>query len=204
MTKDALPKSAARANRTRAVLFDRDGTLVVDVSYNGDPDQVEVMPTAVRALKLLRGAGMATGVVTNQSGIARGIISAEDVARVNHRVDDLLGPFDIWCVCPHRSEDGCDCRKPRPGLIMQAAAKLGLAPAQIAVIGDIGSDIEAAFAAGSSAVLVPTPLTRLGEVLDAPVVASDLLEAARLVLAGALSVEEPRRHRSDIPERGET
>jgi D-glycero-D-manno-heptose 1,7-bisphosphate phosphatase len=174
----------------RAVLFDRDGTLVVDVPYNADPDRVAVMPSAARALDLLRAEGIAIGVVTNQSGIARGIISANDVSRVNQRIDQLLGPFDTWCVCPHCAEDGCGCRKPLPGLIFQAARDLGISPTQIALIGDIGSDMDAASAAGASAVLVPTPLTRLGEVLDAPLVAADLLTAVRMVLAGLSQPEQ--------------
>jgi histidinol-phosphate phosphatase family protein len=176
--------SVSKSAATRAVLFDRDGTLVVDVPYNGDPDLVEVMPTAVQAVDLLRAEGISTGVVTNQSGIARGIISVHDVSRVNQRIDELLGPFDSWCVCPHRAEDGCECRKPLPGLILRAARELGVAPGEVALIGDIGSDMDAAAAAGASAVLVPTAVTRLGEVLDAPVVASDLLMAVRMVLAG--------------------
>jgi HAD superfamily hydrolase (TIGR01662 family) len=182
--------SGSRVAEPRAVLFDRDGTLVVDVPYNGDPDRVEVMPTAARALDLLRAEGIPTGVVTNQSGIARGIISARDVSRVNRRIDELLGPFDTWCVCPHGPGDSCGCRKPLPGLIFQAATELGIPPSQIAVIGDIGSDMDAASAAGARAVLVPTHLTRLGEVLDAPVVASDLLTAVRMVLAGLSQPEQ--------------
>jgi histidinol-phosphate phosphatase family protein len=182
--------SGSRGAELRAVLFDRDGTLVVDVPYNGDPDRIEVMPTAARALNLLRAEGIPTGVVTNQSGVARGIISAHDVSRVNRRIDELLGPFDTWCVCPHGPDDGCGCRKPLPGLIFQAATELGIPPSQIALIGDIGSDMDAASAAGARAVLVPTPLTRLGEVLDAPVVASDLLTAVRMVLAGLSQPEQ--------------
>jgi D-glycero-D-manno-heptose 1,7-bisphosphate phosphatase len=188
--------NASAGGEPRAVLFDRDGTLVVDVPYNSDPALVVVMPTAVAALGLLRAAGIAVGVVTNQSGIGLGLISRDDVTRVNRRIDELLGPFDTWCVCPHRPDDGCDCRKPRPGLIIEAARILGVAAGDVAVIGDIGSDVEAAEAAGARSVLVPTQFTQLGEVIRAPVLAPDLLSAVQLLLAGRrarqLSVHERR------------
>lgn len=173
---------AERIRRPRAVLFDRDGTLVVDVAYNGDPARVQPMPTVETALRMLRATGIATGVVTNQSGIGRGIVDADAVGRVNRRIDDLLGPFDVWQVCPHAPEDDCACRKPRPGMILEAAHRLGLAPADIAVIGDIGSDMEAAAAAGAQHVLVPTPVTRAEEVQRAALVAADVAGALALLL----------------------
>ena len=74
---------------------------------------------------------------------------------VNQRVDELLGPFGAWAVCPHDAADGCACRKPAPFLVRQAAAELGVDPADCVVIGDIGSDVAAAHAAGARAVLVP-------------------------------------------------
>jgi D-glycero-D-manno-heptose 1,7-bisphosphate phosphatase len=162
---------------TQAVLFDRDGTLVVDVPYNADPDRVQPMPTAIPALRLLRSFGLLAGIVTNQSGVARGLISDHDIGRVNQRVDELFGGFDVWCVCPHSPDDQCRCRKPQPGLILRAAERLGLTPAQVVVIGDIGSDVDAAAAAGARSILVPTAHTRFGEILEAPVVAPDLLSA---------------------------
>lgn len=172
----------ARARRRpgiRAVLFDRDGTLVEDVPYNGDPDKVRARPTAERAVALARGAGLAVGVVTNQSGIARGLIDAEQVESVNRRVDELLGPFDVWCVCPHGEEDGCDCRKPLPGMVLEAAERLGVHPAECAFVGDIGSDMAAAAAAGARGVLVPTAVTLDEERRAAPETAPDLESAVR-------------------------
>lgn len=165
-----------------AVLFDRDGTLVVDVPYNGDPARVVPMPTARPALAVLRKRGIRTGVVTNQSGIGRGLLHPTDVHRVNTRIDELLGPFDVWRLCPHTEADGCGCRKPAPGLVHAAAQALGLAAQAVAVIGDIGSDIGAALAAGARAVLVPTQVTRPEEVSAAPAVAPDLLAAVELLL----------------------
>ena len=81
-----------------AVLFDRDGTLVVDVPYNGDPALVEPMPGARAALERLRAAGLRIGVVTNQSGLARGRFTADQLDAVNRRVEELLGPFDDWQI----------------------------------------------------------------------------------------------------------
>ena len=171
----------------RAVLFDRDGTLVVDVPYNGDPDRVGVMPGAARALGRLRAAGVPLGVISNQSGVARGLLRPADVEAVHARVEELLGPFAVWRWCPHGPEDGCRCRKPAPGMVLDAAAALGLAPSELAVVGDIAADVGAAHAAGSRAVLVPTPVTRAEEV-DAARAAGELaddLDAAVTLLGWA-------------------
>ena len=176
---------ARRRRRLGAVLFDRDGTLVEDVPYNGDPRAVRPRPGARSAVRRLRAAGVPVGIVTNQSGLARDLLSAEQVARVNRRVDELLGPFDVWQVCPHAPGDGCPCRKPAPGLVVAAAAALGVAPRRCAVIGDIGSDVEAAAAAGARAVLVPTPATRPDEVARAPVVAPTVTAAVAALLGDA-------------------
>lgn len=167
----------------KAILFDRDGTLVHDVPYNGDPGRVEPVPGAREALELARRSGLRVGVVTNQSGIARGLVTADDVAKVNARVAELLGPFDTWQQCPHADAGGCACRKPKPGLVLQAAAALGVAPRECLVVGDIGADVAAARAAGARAVLIPTPQTRPEEVAGARV-ASGLGEAVRFALTG--------------------
>jgi HAD superfamily hydrolase (TIGR01662 family) len=168
-----------------AVLFDRDGTLVEDVPYNGDPDRVRPVGGAREAVRLLRGSGVGTGVVTNQSGVARGLISTTDVRRVDERIDELLGPFDVWAVCPHGPADGCHCRKPEPGLILWAAGRLCTPPGNIAVIGDIGADVAAARRAGAHGILVPTPATRPEVVAAAGLVAPDLLTAVRALLTGS-------------------
>ncbi|SMH47183.1 histidinol-phosphate phosphatase family domain-containing protein/HAD-superfamily hydrolase, subfamily IIIA [Rathayibacter oskolensis] len=173
----------ARAPRLRGILFDRDATLVVDVPYNGDPEKVVPMPTALDAVERAREAGLALGVVTNQSGIARGIIDRAQADAVNARVDELFGGFDVWMLCPHGPADGCDCRKPAPGMVLGAAEALGLPPESLAVIGDIGADVGAAAAAGARGVIVPTPITRSEEVAAAPLRAATLLEAVELLLA---------------------
>ncbi len=169
------------SSKLRAVLFDRDGTLVVDVPYNGDPCLVTPMPGAKAVLDALRADGIATGVISNQSGIARGLITAANVADVNARVDELLGPFDVWEVCPHSEQDGCDCRKPAPGMVHSACRKLGIQESEAALIGDIGADVRAAETAGATGVLVPTPVTRAEEVAEARLVARNLAEAVSLL-----------------------
>lgn len=166
----------------RAVLFDRDGTLVADT-----PRQLLLTPApdAREALARLRRAALRVGVVTNQPAIGEGRIAAQEMHAAHRDLEQRIGAIDGWFVCPHRASDGCACRKPQPGLVFQAAQAFGVEPHECAVIGDIGSDVEAALRAGAHAVLVPTPITLREEVEPAPVVCRDLLEAVDYVL-GAL------------------
>ena len=170
------------SDRPRAVLFDRDGTLIQNVPYCADPSRVRPMPGAAEALALLRAARVPVGVVTNQSGIARGLLTRAEAHAVNRRVEQLLGPVATWRICPHAPDAGCPCRKPRPGLVLAAARDLRISPGQIAVVGDIGADVRAGLAAGARPVLVPTPDTRTDEVEAAPEVHPDLLTAVRALL----------------------
>ncbi|WP_461023651.1 D-glycero-alpha-D-manno-heptose-1,7-bisphosphate 7-phosphatase, partial [Thalassiella azotivora] len=189
----------------RAVLLDRDGTLVHDVPYNGDPDLVRPVDGAASAVRRLRAAGLRVGVVTNQSGIGRGLLTRDQVDAVNARVETLLGPFGTWQVCPHAPQDGCRCRKPAPGMVESAARALGVHPSECAVVGDIGADVRAALAAGARPVLVPTPVTRPEEVAAAPEVATSLAAAVDLLLGlapgerSADDVERPAGRPVDRP-----
>ncbi|GAA4661957.1 HAD-IIIA family hydrolase [Amycolatopsis dongchuanensis] len=166
----------------RAILFDRDDTIIVNEPYLNDPKLVRPMPGAEQVLRRLREAGVPVGIVSNQSGIARGLITPGQLAEVNARVEELLGPFGTWQVCVHGEADGCACRKPKPGLVRQAARALGVRPRDCVVIGDIGADVEAARAAGATGILVPTSRTREEEVRSAPHVARDLVEAVGLAI----------------------
>jgi histidinol-phosphate phosphatase family protein len=149
--------------RVRAVLFDRDGTLIRDVPYNGDPDRVEPASGAAEAVGHARRHDLAVAMITNQSGIARGLFRRADAEAVNARVAELLGPFDAVRLCPHGEDEGCGCRKPAPGMVLAAAADLGVAPHECVVIGDIGTDVAAARAAGARGILVPTAQTHPSE-----------------------------------------
>ncbi|WP_028642373.1 HAD-IIIA family hydrolase [Nocardioides sp. URHA0020] len=167
------------------VLLDRDGTLVEDVPYNGDPTLVRPMPGAAEALSRVRALGVRTALVTNQSGIASGRISRAQADAVNARVEELLGPFDAIYLCPHAAADGCDCRKPEPGMVKQACLDLGVDAARTVLIGDIGSDVAAAEAAGAVGILVPTGATLGAEVAAAGLVEPSVDGAVDRILAGA-------------------
>jgi histidinol-phosphate phosphatase family protein len=121
-------------------------------------------------------------VVSNQSGIGRGLLTPEQVQAVNGQIEDLLGPLGPWLLCPHRPDEGCACRKPQPGLVRSAAEALGTKPERCALVGDIGADVEAALAAGARPVLVPNGMTRAEDVAAAPEVASSLSAAVDLLL----------------------
>ncbi|GAA0531046.1 haloacid dehalogenase [Saccharopolyspora subtropica] len=170
-----------------AVLFDRDDTLIHDVPYNGDPARVRPVTGAREALDRLRVNRIRIGVVSNQSGVARGLLRESDVAAVNAEVERQLGPVDTWQCCPHGDRDGCDCRKPAPGLVQRAAAQLDVPASRCVVIGDTGADVEAALAAGARAILVPTGRTRPAEITRAVCdaeIAPSVWAAVELVLGG--------------------
>jgi HAD superfamily hydrolase (TIGR01662 family) len=172
------------ATMPAAVFFDRDDTLVHDVPYNADPAAVRPVPGARAALERLRMRGVPVGVVSNQSGVARGLLTTEQLARVNAEVTRLLGPFDVWGVCMHREQDRCACRKPAPGLVTGAAAELGVSPRHCVLIGDTGADVTAAERAGARGILVPTSRTLPAEVRAAGEVAPDICAAVQMALHG--------------------
>lgn len=181
-----LSERLARTHRLpAAVLFDRDGTLVVDDADLSDPSIMRLMPGVRAALERLRAAGIEVGVVTNQPRVGDGTLSAGMLSALHARLAELAGPFATIRACTHRASDGCNCRKPQPGLITAAARELGVEPADCVVVGDIGSDMEAARAAGARAILVPTVVTRCAEIDAAPASARDLTEAVEMILTGA-------------------
>ena len=167
----------------KAVLLDRDGTMIVNVPHNADPALVVPMPTAVEAVALLRRHGVPTAVVSNQSVIGRGWATRAQVDATNVRVEELLGPIGPFFICPHAPDADCDCRKPRPGLLLQAASALGVPIEQVVLIGDMGSDLGAAAAAGAHGLLVPTAETPPDVVAEAPWSAPTLLAAVEQILS---------------------
>ncbi|MEV7996094.1 HAD-IIIA family hydrolase [Streptomyces sp. NPDC086077] len=169
-------------SRIRAVLLDRDGVLVEDLPDNADPARVRPVGGAHEALALLRLHGVRTGFLTFQPGISRGRLTEADVRRVDARVEELLGPFDIRGVCPHDPVDGCHCRPPEPGLVLWAAGRICTAPADCAVIGDTGAHVEAARRAGARGILVAT--ARTGPQDSAGDDVPDLRTVARSLVSG--------------------
>lgn len=178
----------ARRDPPLAVLLDRDDTIIEDGPYLNDPAGVRPLPGAADALTKLRERGLMLAVVTNQSGVAKGLISTEQLEAVNARVDAELGPFDSWQICVHDNDDGCRCRKPAPGMVEAAAEALGVDPARCVMIGDTGGDVNAALNARADAVLVPTKRTLPQEVTEArrrARVAATLTDAVEMVLRDA-------------------
>lgn len=179
---------AAHRDPPLAVLLDRDDTIIEDGPYLNDPAGVRPVTGAAVALDRLRERGLLLAVVSNQSGVAKGLISTGELAAVNAQVDALLGPFDSWQVCVHDAAAGCGCRKPEPGMVRAAAEELGVDPSRCVLIGDTGGDVQAALAADADAVLVPTGRTLPQEVSHAHVcarVAPTLQAAVALVLKDA-------------------
>jgi D-glycero-D-manno-heptose 1,7-bisphosphate phosphatase len=148
-----------------AVFLDRDGTLTENTAYLSSADRVALFPWTIDALRLLSRAGFALVVVTNQSGVARGFFDEERVTDVHRRIDEELDKggvrVDGYYYCPHlrdaaieRYRMACDCRKPRPGLVQQAARELSLDVSRSYVVGDQRSDIELADAVSTPGILV--------------------------------------------------
>jgi histidinol-phosphate phosphatase family protein len=144
--------------RRPLALLDRDGTIIAERHYLSDPADVELLPGAGDAIRVLRKAGFAIAVVSNQSAIARGFCEWSDVQRVNSRLSVLLaaeGAFlDGFFICPHHPDVACACRKPAPGLVHEAAAALRADLSRSVVVGDKDCDIGLGEAIGATTVLV--------------------------------------------------
>ena len=147
--------------------MDRDGTLTEEVGYVNHPSRLRLLPRSAEAIRRLNARGIAAVIVTNQAGIARGYFSAEVLAAVNAalvaQLKDEGAHLDGVYVCPHHPIEGeppyrlaCECRKPKPGLLLRAADELGLDLGRSVLVGDKGSDLVAARAVGARAVLVLT------------------------------------------------
>jgi D-glycero-D-manno-heptose 1,7-bisphosphate phosphatase len=144
-----------------ALFTDRDGTLIVDERYPKDPERVSLLPGASDALRTLRARGLRVVVVSNQSGVARGLLTEADVWRVHERMTTLLAAseakVDAAYYCLHAPDAGCACRKPQPGLLLRAAREHGIDLQRSFLVGDKLSDVEAGRAAGCEAMLLSLP-----------------------------------------------
>jgi D-glycero-D-manno-heptose 1,7-bisphosphate phosphatase len=182
----------------RFVLVDRDGTINVQQTgeYVLSPADMELLPGAAEGLGHLQRAGFGLIVVSNQAPVARGWIDEAELDRINARLLDLLDAEGVqvdgvYC-CPHDAPDGCGCRKPAPGLLIQAAADHGFRLDEAFVVGDKGSDIEAGRRVGSTTILVLTGEGRetVAEGIAADQIASDLPAAAAII--ATLAEEETK------------
>ena len=172
------------------MFLDRDGTVIEDRNYLGDPDGVELLPGAAAAIARLNRAGMPVVLVTNQSGIGRGYFSEDDYSAVHQRLVALLAESGAEITaayhCPHSPDTvpPCDCRKPRDGLFRRASEDLGLDLASAVYIGDRVRDVEAGTRAGGRGIIIRGPGSDSERIPAGAEVASDLAEAVDRILEG--------------------
>jgi D-glycero-D-manno-heptose 1,7-bisphosphate phosphatase len=149
-----------KASPRRFVVLDRDGTINVERHYLTDPAQLELLPGAAEGLRQMQAMGLGLIVITNQSGIGRGLLSWQQLGLIQQRLNELLAAEGVCLngvyVCPHRPEEHCRCRKPATGLLEVAASELDFDPPTCFVIGDKSSDIDLGRRVGATTLLVRT------------------------------------------------
>jgi len=142
----------------KAVFLDRDGTIARDVPYCSRPEDFKLLPGAVDGIRLLNQHGFKIIVVTNQSGIARGYFTEEMLAKIHDKMHRALAKssahVDAIYYCPHHPDDNCECRKPKPKMLLQAASDLNIALGRSYVIGDKNMDIEMGENVGCKTILI--------------------------------------------------
>jgi D-glycero-D-manno-heptose 1,7-bisphosphate phosphatase len=197
-------------NGNGIVFLDKDGTLIEDLPYNVDPRRIRLAPGALEAVRLWADHGWPIAIVTNQSGVARGYFSLAALDAVAEHLETLVRRLGAdwrgFYACPHLPDGineygiDCECRKPAPGLIRQAATELGVDARESWFIGDTWMDMAAGRAAGCRTVLVG-PEWRRASAYPAEAqpdhAVPDLLSAARLVVGvgdprGEVALEDPR------------
>lgn len=172
----------------RAVFIDRDNTICRDVPYCSRPEDLELMPMVADGIRLLSEHGFKVVVITNQSGVARGYFTEEMLSQIHQKMQNDLakqGAFvDAIYYCPHHPDDNCNCRKPKPAMILQAARDLDIDINKSYIIGDSDMDTEMGKKAGCLTIVVAT-LNQDATVPRKPepdYIASDLYEAANWVI----------------------
>ena len=182
----------------KAVFLDKDGTLIRNVPYNVDPAYIELLPSVGEGLRALQDAGFLLFVVSNQPGVAMGRFPHSALAYVEARIDELLTPFGVMITaygwCTHhpagmrvRGIVACTCRKPRPGLLLDAAATHGIVLSQSWMVGDILDDVEAGMRAGCATVLVDRggeTRWRTGRLRTPRAIVYDFADAVSFILRG--------------------
>ncbi len=185
---------------SKAVFLDRDGTIIKEVNFLKKIEQIELIKGSAPAISLLNKAGLKVIVVTNQSGVARGYFTEEFVKESHREIDNRLkkqgAMVDTWLYCPHHPTEGnipykkeCNCRKPKPGLLLRAKDKFDIDLSQSFIIGDSLRDLEAGWNAGLKTILVLTgygenTLLSLKDELREQIsfIAKDILEASEWIL----------------------
>ncbi|MCM0604554.1 MAG: HAD family hydrolase [Xanthomonadaceae bacterium] len=174
----------------RAVFLDRDGTLNADPGYISNPDQItDLLPGAIEGLKKFKQQGFLLVVVSNQSGVGRGLIKPETLPLVNAKINQILAPqgiqIDRFEMCTHKPDENCICRKPHPGLIHSAAKALSIDVSQSVMIGDRLTDLECGINAGCKTIILirsgdgkKTEANLINE-FKVDFVVDDLVEAAK-------------------------
>jgi len=177
----------------KAVFLDRDGTINKDVGYPSKVEQISIFPEAVEAVKKLNKAGFKIFVITNQSGVARKIIKEDELGRIHAFIDGSFrkegAVIDGIYYCPHHPDFGdapyrmtCGCRKPLPGMILQAGKEHDIDLKGSFMVGDKSSDVEAGRGAGCTTVYLRNPKFPAGKGMKADLIANDLSEAAEWIL----------------------
>ncbi|MFM8288995.1 MAG: D-glycero-alpha-D-manno-heptose-1,7-bisphosphate 7-phosphatase [Planctomycetaceae bacterium] len=198
MTQPGLSQGGAETRPW--VLLDRDGTLNVECHYLNDPARLELLPGVLPALARLQARGVGLAVVTNQSGLARGLITPTQLRAIHDRLGDWLRQAGVELagiyVCPHGPDDHCGCRKPAPGLAWQAARDWGIDLSRAWVVGDKRADLELATAIGARGILVRTGYGReteqsLDPASRASAIVVEHLEAAADAILAALDSPPP-------------
>lgn len=171
--------------RRSAIFVDRDGTIVFDANYPSDPSQLRLIPGAADSLSRLQKGGFLIVLISNQSGVGRGLVSETEHRALQQRIQELLTParvtLDGAYYCPHHPDAGCDCRKPAPGLLFRAAKELGCDLPSSVMVGDKHSDVAAGHAAGCRAVLFCYGQS-VNETAEADLVATDWETVERFAL----------------------
>jgi len=189
--------------KNTAIFLDRDGTINDEVGYLDSADKLRIIPAAFEAVRLINASSMKAVVITNQAGVAKGLFTEEFVREINGQIQSAFlaqgALINRFYFCPHHPTEGidpyrliCDCRKPEPGLLLQAAVDLNIDLARSYVIGDRLRDIETAHRAGAKGVLVMTGYgqdlmqeagpDRANELNQPDYIAQDILEAVHWIL----------------------
>lgn len=170
------------------ILLDRDGTIIKDPEDErvDTEEKIELFPDSIEALKYLAAHDFSVIIISNQAGISEGRITVEDFHRIHTKVLEKLSPSGVTILktyfCPHGPNDNCDCRKPKPKMLLEATKEFNLTPEDVFMVGDRESDIEAGINAGTKTILVKTANIDV-DAEQATCTATNLLDAVKYAVA---------------------